>query len=121
MKCWILTHIILFQISFNNYGQHVIVRISFSTYLYEVYRALFTMLYRVHLATGGTSVLIGIGCTCSLRSYYPTITTTMAPENSVMTSHNHICLDRNEIIVRCIKLTYNFFNEEGSITGMSLP
>ena len=44
MKCWILKHIIFIQISFNNYGKNVIMRISFSTY---------TMLYRVHLATGG--------------------------------------------------------------------
>ena len=58
MKCWILTKIILIQISFNNYGKNVIIRISFSTY--------FKLLYRVHLATGGTSVLIGTGCICSL-------------------------------------------------------
>ena len=32
MKCWILTHIILIQISLNNYGKNVIIRISFSTY-----------------------------------------------------------------------------------------
>jgi hypothetical protein len=34
--------------------------------LYEIYRASFKPLYRVHLATGRTSVLIGTGCICSL-------------------------------------------------------
>ena len=112
MKCWILTHIIFIQISFNNYGKNVIMRISFSTYI------IWNIPRFIHNVVSGTS-RHGQNFGSQLQFWYTlvtyvvlnptTITTTIVPKNSVMTQHNHMWLDRNEIISRCIKLTYIFF------------